>query len=172
LINVKLKNKEENMKIRVTWAILLVVLMGFVGISAAEAGSFGPRWSSPRMGPRFDRLRPFYEFNLTDSQRAQIKDIITKFQDKTASLRSDIQKERMDFNNLLGSESFNEEEVRVEFRKASALREELFILRTKMQNEIKAVLTPEQLELLKEQKAKRMERLSRRSGREIEKGWK
>lgn len=157
------------MKIKMTWAVMTLVLMGFVTLSVAEARPFGPHWKDSHMRRGFDGLKAFHQLDLTDTQRTQIKDIIAQYRDDTASLRSDIRKQRLDLTNLLQSESLNEEEARMAFRKNSALKEELFILRTKMTKAITDILTPEQLGLLKEKKAERMERLSRLSGKGIEK---
>ncbi|MBN1848617.1 MAG: Spy/CpxP family protein refolding chaperone [Deltaproteobacteria bacterium] len=156
------------MKTKMTRAILLAFLMGFVGISIVEAEPLGPHWKAPYTRPGLDRLKAFYGFNLTDAQRTQMNDILTRFRDETADLRGDIQRQHRDFSSLLQSESFNEEEVRAAFRELSGLTEELFILKTKMKNEIKAVLTPEQLKALKEQKTERMERANRRFERGVQ----
>ena len=156
------------MKTKRIAAFIVTILMGFVTISAAQARPFGPQGKAGHMRLEFDGLRPFLKMDLTDTQRSQIKDIITKYRDERANLQADIQTQRIDFTNLLQSESFNEEKARETFRKDSAIREEMFILRAKMIMEIKAVLNPEQLELLKEHKVKRMERLSRRFGKAVE----
>ena len=58
---------------------------------------------------------------------------------------------------VLGAEQFNEENARKAFREASGVREDLFVLRARMLSEMKAVLTPQQVQMLQERKAERHE---------------
>jgi Spy/CpxP family protein refolding chaperone len=52
-----------------------------------------------------------------------------------------------------------EENARKPFRETSEVREDLFVLRTKMLSEMRAVLTPEQQQLLQEHKAQHRHRM-------------
>lgn len=65
---------------------------------------------------------------------------------------------------VLKTEQFNEDEIRNALRRAAPIREELLVMRVKMMAELKTVLTPEQLQLLEERKAQRIERLKGRIG--------
>jgi Spy/CpxP family protein refolding chaperone len=52
------------------------------------------------------------------------------------------------------ADPFDEDAARKAFRQVSALREDRFVLKAKMMGELKALLTAEQRELLKEKKGR------------------
>jgi Spy/CpxP family protein refolding chaperone len=149
-------------------AFMVTILMGIVTISIAQARPFTPQEKAGDIRPDFHRLRPFLQMDLTDTQRSQINDIVLRYRDEHAKLRADIQMKRKDFADLLQSESFDEEKARKVFQKDSIIKEKEFILRTKMLMEIKAVLTSDQLDLLREHKVKRMERTIRHFRKAVE----
>ncbi|NIV92360.1 hypothetical protein GWN42_06035, partial [candidate division KSB1 bacterium] len=63
---------------------------------------------------------------------------------------------------------FDENEIRNAYRQAAPIKEELLVMGAKMMAEMKAVLTPEQLQLLEERKAERFEEMKNRFDRWFE----
>jgi Spy/CpxP family protein refolding chaperone len=142
-------------------AVSMVLL--FMAPFSAEAGHFGPFMQKRGIRSGFDGLGAFLELKITDTQRAAITEIIGKYRNQSENLRDGLFKARRHLREVLSAEPFNEEEARKAFREASAAREEMFVLRAKMTAEMKTVLTPEQISLLKARKVRGVDRVKRRS---------
>jgi Spy/CpxP family protein refolding chaperone len=138
-------------------ASLVVFALSFT----TEAAPFGPGLRGPGIMGNLVGLRPFLELNLSETQRLEMTNIINKYRDDIKALAIKMMESRKTLTAILDAEQFNEEDVRNRFRETSAGREEMFLLIVKMVKEIRALLTPEQLELLKERKAQRIEIMDR-----------
>jgi len=66
------------------------------------------------------------------------------------------------------AEVFDEGKLRTAFKQLSSIREKSIVSRGKMMSELKAVLTREQIAVLKDRKDKRMERKKARLGARLE----
>ncbi|MBN2539036.1 MAG: Spy/CpxP family protein refolding chaperone, partial [Deltaproteobacteria bacterium] len=64
-------------------------------------------------------------------------------------------KERDNLKTILQADEFDEAKAREAFQKMSSIRENMFISKTKMMNEMKKILTPDQIKMLDERKAGR-----------------
>jgi protein CpxP len=108
-------------------------------------------------------MNMFMNLNLSDTQKDQMQAIITNHQDQMENTVAELrQTMRETMFNAIFAEEFNEEKIRAAFRETSPAREEMVVQKAKMIAEIKTILDPEQLELLKERKTQMME--NRRSG--------
>ncbi len=136
--------------------IMVSVSLVFGFAFVAEARAFG---HGRGIGPDLGGLKAFLELKLSDSQQGQMVNIIDKYQTKIDGLRNSARESRKNLARIMRAKQFNEGEARKAFREASAVREEMFLLRAKMMVELKAVLTPEQLASLKERRAQRMEKV-------------
>lgn len=139
-------------------------LLVFVIAFAVEARPFGPDRHGAGMGPGFGRLQFFMELKLTEAQQTEMMNIINRYRAAGEPLRSNVIDARKNLRVTIQSDPFNEEAARQAFRQVSALREDRFVLRAKMMGELKALLTPDQRELLKEKKGRRLEKMNRRFG--------
>ena len=148
--------------------VMLVISVTCAFGVAAYARPFGPSRKGRGMGWDSGGFRAFLELNLTETQRADMLTIINKYQDERQTLRNTAVEARRNLQTVLNVETFNEEAVRKALREKSDIREEMFILRIKMTNELKAVLTAEQLELLEERKSQRRERITDRLSKRLE----
>jgi len=150
---------EKEMKSTKAWAVVAAVSMAFALAVAAEARTFGPK-----RGMKFGLggLKGFLELKLSDAQQGEMMNIINKYQTEREGLRDRVIEVRRNLRVVLHAEPFNEGEARKAFREASAMREEMFVLRAKMMTELRAVLTPEQKELIKERRAQRAEKMKQR----------
>ena len=148
------------MKVAKKLILLLVTISMIFGIvSTADAGPFRGNRMNHGLRPELAGLKTFLGLNLSDAQRHQMMDLIKKYENERINLRDRIMAARKDLFSTLDGTEFNEENVRKAFSKASSIREELFVSRARMMTELKAVLTPEQLEVLNESKAQRMIRM-------------
>jgi Spy/CpxP family protein refolding chaperone len=138
-----------------TAAVLMILAVAF----GAQAGPFGPGHRGHGLSGTFDGLKAFLELKLTDAQQTALMNVMNKYQDQMENLRGEMKEAGSGVRALLEAPVFDEQEARKAFRAASAVREDLFVLRAKMLAEMKGLLTPEQLELFKERRAERFERL-------------
>jgi Spy/CpxP family protein refolding chaperone len=157
-----------NMKSRKILVVGIVVTMVFAGALAAMAGDFPSRHRRPGFGHGFFGLKAMLELKLSESQQTQVLGIIGKYEDEMKNNRDSIRKARENFMTAMHAEVFDEVKVRTAFKGLSLIREESIVSRGKMMSELKAVLTPEQMALLKERKAQRMERRKARLGAHLE----
>ncbi|MBU0734533.1 MAG: Spy/CpxP family protein refolding chaperone [Proteobacteria bacterium] len=135
--------------------IMLVMFMVLAAGTATLAHMYG-------MGP--GPLRALMELDLSDAQKAQIAAIMaaSKAERKTAKQKH---KEVRDIlAPVLKAEAFNEESVRAAFRQASALMEDIMVIRVRIGNQIRAVLTDEQRQLMEEQREKGIAGMKKHAG--------
>ena len=150
------------MNLRKALTVMVAVSMVLALAFAAEARPLGPGHKGRGMRGDLGGLKTLLELKLSDTQQAEMMNIVNKYQKERESLRSSSMEARKNLSAVLRAEQFNEEQARKAFREASAARENMFVLKAKMMAELKAVLTPEQLESLKERKAQRIERMRHR----------
>jgi Spy/CpxP family protein refolding chaperone len=153
----KSQQEELNMKSKKVFVVGIILTMFFAGSVAAMAGEFSPRHHRHGMGPRLFGLKTMLELKLSDSQQTDVLNIISKYENEMKNNRDSIRQARKNLMAAMHVEAFNEEELRTAFKQLSSIREESIVSRGKMMSELKAVLTPEQMTLLKERKTQRME---------------
>jgi Spy/CpxP family protein refolding chaperone len=157
------------MKFNKALVTVLFLTMFFAGAAAVEAGRFGRHHGPPDvMGPEFRSLKTIIRLDLSDSQKLKIMSIIEKYENERESLKKSLREARRDLARVLETEKPDEDQIRSALHRAAPIREELLVMRVKMMAELKTVLTPEQLQLLEERKAHRIDRLKARSGPVLE----
>jgi len=145
----------KNLKLTI---FIILVIIGLV-VSQAGAKSFGPGNPSRNFGRGLTGLKTFIELNLSETQKTEVLSIIDKYQDRRQSTREKLRETRGTLANAMQSEEINEDGIRTAYRQVSSIREDMLILRIQMRSELRALLTPEQLELLKEKRSQRSERI-------------
>lgn len=145
------------MKSKKVLVVGIILTMFFAGSMAAMAGGFSPRHHRHGMGPGLFGLKTMLELKLSDSQQTRVLDIIGKYENEMKNNRDTIREARKNLMAAMHADQFSEEQVRATFKQLSSIREESIVSRGKMMTELKAVLTPEQMALLKERKIQRME---------------
>ena len=129
---------------------LLFLLITFTVASAVDARYFGRKHPMARVGGGLMGLKTLVELDLSDDQKSKIMEIIEKYQDQRQSTKNSFFDARKTLADALHAEEFNENAIRDAHRQVSAIKEEMLVSRAKMMTELKTVLTPEQIELLKE----------------------
>lgn len=125
-----------------------------------QAGAFGGRHRG--MGKGLMGIETLLELNLTDRQRTELLGIIDKSRDEQEKLRERMREARKDLRIVMQADEFNETALREAFRKSSSVREEAFVLRAKMMNDMRKVLTDEQRAILAEKRKQRWEEMKAR----------
>ena len=139
-------------------------VQGFEGQESRGTGFDCPRFGG--MGFDGPSLRAVMDLNLSDSQRDQAIQIMETFQIDRIKTRGTMIKERDNLRTVLQADEFDEAKAREAFQKMSSIRENMLISKTKMMNEMKKILTPDQIKMLDERKAGRFggEKGKRRMG--------
>ena len=153
------------MRVNKVLVVVLFLTIFLVGTVAVEAGRFGRHHGFRGiMGPGFHGLKTMMQLDLSDSQKSEIMSILEKYDNETATLKESLRETRKNLARVLNTEQVDENQVRSALRQAAPIKEELFVMRVKMVAQLKKVLTPEQLQLLNQGKAHRIEGWKTRSG--------
>src|SRR5262245_66648028 len=127
-------------------------------------GAFG--WHGGRHG-RGMRAAMFRALNLTDEQKAQMKQIRQSYRERTQPLRQELRAKMKGLRQANQGGAFNEALAAQTLTETAGLRAKLMGERFKLRQEMIASLTPEQkakIEQMRERfKAKRAEREAKRS---------
>ena len=90
------------------------------------------------------------ELKIEDSQLAKIQDIVFSFEKKMIQMRNEASLQRLELQKLLQErENLDYEKIKAVLSKASNIRQELFLEKIKMRDQIEKMLTPEQKDALK-----------------------
>jgi Spy/CpxP family protein refolding chaperone len=113
------------------------------------------------------------DLNLSDEQRQQLFAIFLKYRDGRRDIVDDFLSTQRDFSKMILTEDFNEEKVRQMFRESTAKFEDFVVSHAKMLAEMKAVLTPEQVELLQKKVPELLDSIQNRihTGRSLIDPW-
>jgi len=108
-------------------------------------------------GQQGDRLAK--ALDLSKEQTEQVKAIFRKHRDETAPLRKEIMSERRELRNLTQSEKPDEAAIREQVKKIAATGGDLAVRRARMSQEVRALLTPEQIRKFRALQEKRDRRI-------------
>jgi Spy/CpxP family protein refolding chaperone len=111
--------------------------------------------------------------DLTAGQKKQIAGIFKKYQTRINQSMEEIRKLREQALESGAYDKFNEEQVRSKFREAVPKFEDMFVLKARIRNEIRATLTEDQIRQLKEKRAKWIEKSKdhKKFGKAMMKNW-
>ena len=137
--------------------LAVAVVLG--GALVAAAGVFPGHHRRGGLGVGVMGLKTLIELNLSDSQKNQVLEILDRYQQERRDTAERLLDARKDLATAAHAEEFDENDIRRAFRQASSIQEELFVLRTKMMVELKAVLNSEQIELLRDRRSQRTEKM-------------
>ena len=102
---------------------------------------------------------------LSDEQKVQVKAIFRKHRDETAALRKEMISGRRELRKLVQSDKPDEAAIREQVTKVAATGGNLAVDRAKMFQEVRAVLTPEQIGKFRALQEKRDRWIDRRLNR-------
>ena len=138
--------------------VLSVVLaVVFALSSSALARGYGKGgggcWSGQGPAGTQFGLRGVMGLDLSDTQRDQAIKIRENHQINRIKAQGDLLKAHDALSKALQADTIDEKAVRDAYKKVSSLREDRIVARAKMANEMKAILTPEQIKVLDERAA-------------------
>jgi len=105
---------------------------------------------------------------LSKEQKEQVKAIFRKHRDEIAPLRKEMVSERRELRNLIRSDKPDEAVIREQTKKIAATGGNLAVRQAKVAQEVRTVLTPEQLKKFQALQEKRDRRIDRMMNREEE----
>jgi Spy/CpxP family protein refolding chaperone len=126
-------------------ALVLTAMAGFAQQGPpGPGGPHGPGHFGPE-GPGGDPFGPMgRELNLTDAQRAQIKQLEDSFRESTKALSEKMHALHASEHDQLISGTFDEAAVRAAAQERAAVQVELDVAHAKLMSQILGVLTAEQ----------------------------
>jgi protein CpxP len=123
----------------------------------------GRRWHGGHRGGRmFGGI--FNRLNLTDEQKAQIKQLNQNFRTSTQPLRQQLQAKRQELRQASEGGTFNEALATQKLTEMASLEAKLMGERFKLRQEMLAVLTPEQKAQLDQMRQQFKARMAERAG--------
>lgn len=125
--------------------VITLVLVGTISLSAFGYGN------SRRQGPRqMVTTRLYQDLNLTPDQQQKILEIRQDFQKDTQTLRFEIQKIQLELRQLWSAQVLNQSQIEAKVKELTGLRVQLVTKARTMREEVKKVLTPDQLKKFEE----------------------
>ncbi|MFC1884828.1 Spy/CpxP family protein refolding chaperone [Thermodesulfobacteriota bacterium] len=134
---------------------ILTLVIALIAAFSMSAVAKGPGWHH-RHGSlnRLMGMRFFLELKLSDAQQSKMLKIMDKYKEEKESLRELMRKARANMRDVMHSEKLDEDALRKAYRESSSVKEDIFLLAARMRAELKTVLTPEQLKIIKERRSK------------------
>lgn len=140
--------------------MLIIALVGlFMGTFTLSA------WAKPGNGPdpgRFEREFPARlsnQLGLTLEQQQKILSIRQNFEKDTLNLRYDLRKNLLELKYLWAADSLDQKAIDARTKESNGLKIQMISKRKAFQNELKGVLTPDQLKKVNDFKQKRLNRI-------------
>jgi Spy/CpxP family protein refolding chaperone len=103
--------------------------------------------------------------DLSKEQTEQVKAIFLKHRDATAPLRKEMVSGRRELRKLIQSDKPDEAAIREQVKKIAVTEGDLAVRRSKMSQEVRTVLTPEQIQKFRALQEKRDRRIDGRMNR-------
>lgn len=122
---------------------------------AATAGMHRGIMGSPGKGHGLIGMKVFLELKLTPAQQEEMLNIVSRFESEGKALHDEARQARRKLASIMRAEKFDETAFRQTYRDVSSAREEMLVFRAVMMQELKGLLTPDQLETLDRMKKER-----------------
>lgn len=131
--------------------IVALLMVPPVSMAGMPGGFMGPAGR----GPGLTGMKAFLELKLTPAQQEKMLNIVSRFEKEREALRGEAHRAERRLMSIMRTEKFDETALRQAHREVSSTREDLFVLRAGMMQELKGLLTPEQLDTLDRTKKER-----------------
>jgi protein CpxP len=137
--------------------IALAVLLIAPAIALAGPGKWGHGHRGPHGDPGpGERMRMIAEqLDLSEEQRAQVRELAEQHRESTRALRDQMRDARRALGEAIHAEDSNETSIRSASAAVAALEADIAVARAAHRKEFEALLTPEQLEELGQMKEER-----------------
>lgn len=144
------------MKKQLMMGLVLVMMMVFSGVgSQAWAKDWGGcmGMDGHHKGKKGGEMKFLKKLDLTPEQQTQVEAIKELSKSDKKALRKNVKNAKKELRDTVKADTFNEQAIRDASKTLSASMEEMAVFRGKRFSEIRAILTPEQIEQLAEMRA-------------------
>lgn len=159
-------NRLKIMALAATLVAGLAIHLAYAQINNKQAGKAGSGWHHNRHG-RGGGMMALRNLNLTDAQKAQMKQLRQSYHERTKPLQTELRTKMQELRQANQGGTFNEALVSQKLAETAPLRAKLMAEQFKLRQDALAVLTPEQKTQLEQQreqfKAKREQRQANRT---------
>jgi Spy/CpxP family protein refolding chaperone len=149
--NKKRRKTMRGMKSIVAFWVLTYIFAGWLGVYALDSAPPVPGKTHGGHGRGF--LKVLTQLNLTDSQKQDIANTLKQHREEIRDLRSKMFDTKKALLDAVTANEFSEEAVRGAARQTAGIEEQFAVLRAKLFDEIRKLLTLEQQETLTQLKA-------------------
>jgi len=158
------------MKTAIRTAVAVVATAAAIGMIPVKASAFMGEDGAPPAGRHFKKMAA--ELGLTSQQKQEIKAVFKKNQPEAQPQRQQLMTERRALRSLVQADTIDEAAIRAQSAKVAAIEADLAVERAHVAQQVRGILSPEQLRKFKELQAKRdrkMEEFRSRASERIEK---
>jgi protein CpxP len=146
---------------------LAAVLAVGSAVAIAQPSQGGPGMHGPGRGPRVGGPGGFGDIglrgvDLTDAQRDQVRSIMESHKTELEQVRTKLRAAHRAMGEATAAEAVDEAAIRARTADVAAAMADQAILRAKVRTEVFGILTAEQQQKLKEQRAARQQRMQER----------
>jgi len=125
-------------------AVMVLTVGGFFAFLAHADTTNDVGFSKGRFARKLAQL------GVTADQKAEVKTILRKYQPTVGPLIKEVVTERRALRDIIHAPTIDETAIRAQAAKVASLEADLAVQRAHVSHDIRAVLTPDQLEKLKE----------------------
>jgi len=148
--------EEKNMRTSVKLFASAAAVVAVVGFSSIQASAFMGDEGMPPAGRQFKKMAA--ELCLNAQQQEGVKGIFAKNRPATEPLMKQLKSERHVLRNLVQADTIDEAAIRAQVAKMGTLQADMAVQHAKLAQEIRTILSPEQIQKFKEIQAARESR--------------
>jgi protein CpxP len=150
--------EEKNMRTSVKLFASAAAVVAVVGFSSIQASAFmgDEGMGMPPAGRQFKKMAA--ELGLTAQQQEGAKGIFAKNRPATEPLMKQLKSERHVLKNLVQADTIDEAAIRAQVAKMGTLQADMAVQHAKLAQEVRTILSPEQIQKFKEIQAARESR--------------
>jgi len=135
----------------------IAVVAASISIAPVTASAIMGGDGLPPAGRHFKKMAT--ELGLSSQQKQEVKDIFAKSRSQAEPLMKQIKTERHALRELVQADVIDEAAIRAQSAKVAAVEADLAVQRAHVAQQIRAILTPEQVQKFKAIQAKRDSRM-------------
>ncbi len=135
---------------RLTVLTLFAAALTTAGAAYADTGAMHGRW----VARKAEMKKVIAALNLTDAQKTQIKAVAEKYKPEMKPLLKNFRVERKKLAALMNADKIDDAAIRAQVGTISSIGADLAVKRAHEISDLKAVLTPEQMQTLKDSRLK------------------
>lgn len=141
------------MKTGIRMFAIVAAVAATLGLAAITASAHMGNEGQPPAGHHFKKMTK--ELNLTSQQQDSIKAIFEKNRPQVKAQMQQMKSERQALHALIQADTIDDAAIRAQSAKVAAIQADLAVQRAHSSQEIRALLTPEQVQKFKTLQAKR-----------------